>query len=409
MIAGPVTLVAWRPVPAPAWTAASEVSSGVRVLEAGRRVAGVGGADEGRVPAGRRGRQRTRRATARRRPPRLPGRRRARRVVSEWARRWTWLLQRWVAPSVGQADRARTPTPPSPPHAGWCPWLDRLERCGTCAPSGRGEGPGALAPAAGLRLAEAGQGVVGRRGGRAAARRVEAAGGGAAGVRRRRGRWRRRPGRDRRGRRRAGRGAGAAPSRRVGVGAAVGVTGAGSVGDAPACAVAVVAEPSVASRRIADAGAGRPGAVPRGEQALDGLRPRRHPSTADPVGHPAAAVGELAPAQRDAPERDVQRPQQQREHEQPRPQLGELARGLEVVDPGARRACPARGRRSPPGSPPAAARSRRGAGTRPRSARPGPASARAAPTRPASASPGRRRRRSRGARPGPRRRPRRPG
>ena len=185
----------------------------------------------------------------------------------------------------------------------------------------------------------------------------DAAGGGVAGSRR--------PERGRRG-------AAAA----AGVGVAVrGVTGAGGVGTGRGAGATTVAawawaqpsgppspsrralpRPASMSRRRAvrrlaqdrRPGAGRPGAVPRGEQALDGLRPRRHPSTADPVGDPAAAVGELAPPERDAPQRDVQRPQQQREHEQPRPQLGELARGLEVVDPRRRRACPARGRRSPP-------------------------------------------------------------
>ncbi len=60
MIAGPVTLVAWRPVPLPEWTAASEVSPASVFSKLVGRVAGVGGPDEGRVAAGRRGRQRAR-------------------------------------------------------------------------------------------------------------------------------------------------------------------------------------------------------------------------------------------------------------------------------------------------------------------------------------------------------------
>ncbi len=80
---------------------------------------------------------------------------------------------------------------------------------------------------------------------------------------------------------------------------------------------------------------------------------------------PAPAVGKLPAAQRDAPQRDVQRPQQQREDQQPRPHVRVAARRLQVVHPDVGRQRRPPRRPSRPGSRPGAARWRPGAGTRP--------------------------------------------
>ena len=116
---------------------------------------------------------------------------------------------------------------------------------------------------------------------------------------------------------------------------------------------------AAASRRIAERAPADPARSRAANRLSVGCVRRRHAPPADPVADPAAPVGQLAPAQRDAPERDVERPQQQREDEQPAAtaSVNRLV-ACEVVDPGLGRRRPARGRRSRRGSPPAAARSR---------------------------------------------------
>ena len=80
-------------------------------------------------------------------------------------------------------------------------------------------------------------------------------------------------------------------------------------------------------------GARRAGPLPSREQALGLLRAGRDPPPVQAIADPPPPVRQLAAAERHAAQGDVQRPQEQREHEQPWPQLGELAGGLEIVDP----------------------------------------------------------------------------
>ena len=81
-------------------------------------------------------------------------------------------------------------------------------------------------------------------------------------------------------------------------------------------------------------GAGRSLAGRHHPRDLD--RARRHrPSR--PAGQPAPRVGELPPADRDPPQGDVERPQEHREDEEPRPEIGRRGVGGQVVRPRLRR------------------------------------------------------------------------
>ena len=96
------------------------------------------------------------------------------------------------------------------------------------------------------------------------------------------------------------------------------------------------------------------------------------------LADPRPGCGELPSPDRHAPQGDVERPQEQREHQQQRPQVRRARRRAQVVDPRVERRHdlgPAgRGAQRRSGT----ARSRRAAGTRRRSVRPGRPSARAA-------------------------------
>ena len=70
------------------------------------------------------------------------------------------------------------------------------------------------------------------------------------------------------------------------------------------------------------------------QEALGGRGPRtRGPAPSPDPAHPAARRRELAPPDRHPPQGDVERPQQQREDQQQRPQVGEPVRGGQVVHP----------------------------------------------------------------------------
>ena len=131
-------------------------------------------------------------------------------------------------------------------------------------------------------------------------------------------------------------GGGGATGEGGGVGAVAGrVVGAAALvgGVASGVATAPSTGRSAAWRRIADRAPeepARPRAANRSSVCWvrrDTRRPRTRSETQAPP------VRELAPPERHPPQRDVERPQQQREDQQQRPQVGEAARGLEVVDP----------------------------------------------------------------------------
>ena len=78
----------------------------------------------------------------------------------------------------------------------------------------------------------------------------------------------------------------------------------------------------------------RTGPLAGGEQTLASRRSRRRrPAPATDAADPAARRGQLATTERHPPQGDVERPEQQRQDQQQRPQLGEPVGGRQVVAP----------------------------------------------------------------------------
>ncbi len=160
-------------------------------------------------------------------------------------------------------------------------------------------------------------------------------------------------------------------------------------------------------QRAARAARARPSAR-REHRLCARLADRDAPTSCRNRPHPARPCGHVAAPDRDAAQENVERPEEEREGEEPWPERRLARRRAQVVAPGVDRRRDRRPR-SPRGSRRGVARSCPAADTRPASAPPGRASGRPPPPRTVSASPAARRRPTSARPSAPRRRRARPG